>query len=179
MEHVSGYYIAGLLVGILVPLAALFLVIRVFKKKLFCNEYDERQKLAQGKAYKWSYFTLLGYLLLGGLFDLATGIRWCDLYTFVFMGVFLSLAVFIVLCLQMDAYVSFRQRPKQAVLVLLVIAAMNLIPGIINISTPGVLIADGMLTYHVVNPLLGLLLLISALSVWFRYRREQRENGQR
>ena len=121
----------------------------------------------------------MGYLLLGGLFDLATGIRWCDLYTFVFMGVFLSLAVFIVLCLQMDAYVSFRQRPKQAVLVLLVIAAMNLIPGIINISTPGVLIADGMLTYHVVNPVLGLLLLISALSVWFRYRREQRENGQR
>lgn len=178
METVNSTELFSLAVGIVFGLAVLILLALVFKRRMLRCDYDERQKLAQGKAYKCAFYTLLGYLFIGGLFDMLTGVRWCDLYTFIFIGVFCALTVFIVICIRMDAYVSFRENPKRTVWILLAIGAVNLICGVINILTPGALISNGMLTYRVVNLLLGLLLFASALAVWGRYRREVGGRGE-
>ncbi len=159
METRSVSFIPGIVIGVIFGIWGPFILSRAFcRRKLVKGEYDERQKLAQGKAYKCAFYTLLSYLTAAGIFDFVTGIRWCDLFTLAFIGLIRSTIVFLVICIKNNAYVSFRENPKRTIWVLLALGIMNLLIGIVFAGTPGRVITDGMLNYNIVNLLVGICL---------------------
>ena len=159
--NTSMEYRFGMVLGMAVALAlAVVIGLIIRKRRGGKHEYDERQKAAQGKAYKQAYYTLLIYLVLYGLFDLYTGIRWCDLYTGAFIGVCLSVLVFALVCIREDAYISFREKSRSVYLILGLIAAANLVSPLLGIGTPGYLVEDGMLTVRSVNLFIGVMMII-------------------
>lgn len=154
-------YRIGMILGIVTALLLAAIIGLVFRKRrIGKNEYDERQKAAQGKAYKWAFFTLLGYLALWGLFDLYTGVKWCDVYTGAFIGVCISVLVFALICIREDAYVSYKEKGKSVYLILGVIGLANLLIPLPNLGKAGYFVEDGMLTVHTVNLLIGAMMLI-------------------
>lgn len=160
----SSAYIWGFVFGI-VSAGLLIALIAIVVRKLTGGKkcrYDERQKLAQGRAYKAAYMVLLVYLMGAGIFSMATGIRWCDEFTFGMIGVLLSISVYACLCIWNDAYVNVNQSPKGMILMLGGIGVMNLGISIMNLSH-GSWIEDGILTFRCVNPLCAAVLLLIAL----------------
>ena len=175
MKH-SFSYMMGMLVGIVLSVALIFGLIYLLNKRLgFRREYDERQRLAQGKAYKAAFFTLLCYLAGYGIFDLLTGIRWCDSYTGAFVGVILSVTVFAIICIREDAYVSYKENPKISLVILSVIGAINLVPGLVGLGKPNYFLTDGMLNSHVINLLIGAMMIGLCLAMRVRVCRNRRE----
>lgn len=168
METVSQSYSFGFFFGLLLSVAICILVGLALRRRLGRQEYDERQRRAQGTAYKWAYYTLMGYLCIGGVFDLGTGLRWCDRFTFVFLGLLASLLVFSSICIVKDAYMPFSQNAVRTIWMLAAIGAVNLVIGIVNLLEPGLVIVDGVLTHRCVNLLCGILLLSIALTVWIK-----------
>lgn len=180
METHNGSYALGMLFGILVACLVIWAIGRVINRRYGKGrrEYDERQKLAQGKAYKWAFFVLLGYLILGSVFDLATGIRWCDRFTFAFIGTLLAVLVFAVLCIVDDAYMPFSENPRRVIWILGIIGGFNTILGAVNLFTPGAVIVNGVLTYRCVNLLSGLLVLGVTAAILFKAAAEKRARAE-
>lgn len=171
METRSESFSLGFIIGLLIVVVIL---VAISRRRLNRYAYDERQKLAQAKAYKWAFFVLLGYLLAGSLFDLVTGIRWCDLFTFSFLGVLLSVLIFAILCIATDAYMPFTENSKRTVWILCIIGGINTVIGAANFFVPGYVIENGILTYRCVNLLCGLLLLGIAAAVLLKAQAEKR-----
>ena len=176
MEH-SVAYILGVLAGVLFAIGVAVLIWVVYRKRRGKAEYDERQKLAQGKAYKASFYTLVIYCTVYGLFELLTGIRWCELYTGLFIGILLSVLVFAIICIREDAYISFRRKPAGVYGMMLALAAMNLVIGALHLNDPGYFINDGQLTAQVVNPLVGVMLIVVVAAMAIRDARRSRNDG--
>ena len=158
MNNVSLSYVAGLVCGIV------FVGLLCFTASKFLNKlggarcrYDERQLLCQGRAYKIAFYTLIGYLCAAAIFDLATGIKWCDQYTGMLIGIFLSVGVFAVVCIFTDAYVPLNNRPVRTLWILAVLGVMNI--GI-GLTSSGPIIENGILTHNCTNLFAGVLLLI-------------------
>lgn len=174
----SSEYLWGVLIGFLVSFGIVYLLITVLRKRRGGHgQYDERQTLVQGRAYKASLFTLLFYLLAVGLFDLFTGIRWCSLFVCVMIGICLSIGVYAMICIVNDAYISVREKPRFTLLLLTVVSVMNLVPGIANLLHPGYLLTGGILNEHITNLLVGVLLLALAIGLLLRILRSKREES--
>lgn len=104
--------IAALDIALLVALLVV-LLITLFMRSHDNRKYDfdERQKLARGKAYRNALFTLVGYLLITAIFDSMTGVQWSDYFTEVSIGMCLSVDVFTIQCIFSDACVSLKEKP--------------------------------------------------------------------
>lgn len=156
-------FVAGAVVGLI--LVALLVRLLLGRRRGTKREYDERQQLAIGKGYKYSYYTLLIYLAAYALFDMMTGIRWCSLYTGAFIGILLSISVFGVICIREDAYLPLRESPKRYILMFAILGGLNLIIGVVHYIEEGTFVEDGLLGVSVVNPLVGVLLLLMAAAL--------------
>lgn len=134
-------------------------------------QFDERQIVARGKAYRYAFFTVLIYLLAWGLFELAAGIRLWDTYTGCFLGVFLSVTVFAVVAILNDAYFAVNEKPATYLGLSALIAILNLGTGVWNLyDGDEPIIENGVLTYHSVNLLVGgmflIILIVAAIRIW-------------
>lgn len=177
MQERSPAYVWGMIAGFAVAFLIVVACKRLFVKKNEKREYDERQKLAIAKGYKYGYFTLTGYGLLAGLFDLMTGVVWCSLYTNALIGILVSVGVFGVICICNDAYLPLRQLPKRYILMFVVLGGINLAIGVMQLVHVGTFVQDGMLTSNIVNPLTGVLLLVLAAALGMKTLRESRAQG--
>lgn len=173
MEH-SIAYTLGMLVGILAAIGLAVLIWAVYRRRFGKAEYDERQKLAQGQAYKAAFYTLIIYGTVYGLFDMLTGLRWCELYTGLFIGILLSVLVFAIICIRQDAYISFRRKPAASYALLLGLAAVNITIGVLHLNEPGYFIDGGLLTAQVINPLVGVMLVLVTAAMAVRDARRRR-----
>ncbi len=154
-------YVVGFFTGLLSVLLIAFLVYWAIKKKTGKNtwEYDERQELARGKGFKAAYFVLLGYLIAYGLFDVGTGIVWCDTFTGIMIGICLSILVFAIICIWKDAYISFRQKPKFYILLFSLLSLLNIGIGLLRGRMEG-FVQNGILTMQITNLIVGCILLV-------------------
>lgn len=171
--HQSLSYVLGVIVGILfvVLFYTLFAIAAKRRGKCANVQFDERQVVARGKAYRYAFFTVLFYLLAWGLFELATGARLWDTYTGCFLGVFLSITVFAVVAILNDAYFAVNERPATYLGIFALVTVLNLGTGIWNLGTgESPVIENGMLTYHSINLLVGgmffIILIVAAIRVW-------------
>ena len=97
-------YTIGFLIGFCVVILIFLIIAIVLKcKNNHATEYDERQLIARHTAYKYSFFTLVFYCILCGMLDIAD-IKWAETVIQMFLGMFLSVTVFVVICIFKDAY---------------------------------------------------------------------------
>lgn len=100
-------YAVGLLVGI-----AVVAVWAAVSRKKVKNQYDERQLLARGRAYRAAFYTMLLYLMADGSFQYVTGRVWCGHYAGCMLAVALGGGVFATCCIAGDAYFTLYEHPK-------------------------------------------------------------------
>lgn len=167
-------YHVGMACGILVgALVGLLLVRLMFKYKLLDKTFDERQELARGKAFKCAFFTLLVSLYVYAIVDDCVG-RWCDTLVGVTICMAVSLLVFAVICINKDAYLSLRERPRQVMVLFALLGIFNLGLGGIYLSQ-GELIEEGILTLRAVNPIVGAMSLVILVVYMINFALREKE----
>ena len=147
-------------VTVLVALAAgiVACVISIRSRKLAggkAKQYDERQKLAQGKAYTAAYWTLFAYIIINA-FVVSNVYEWAKMPITTFMGIILSIAVFAVYCIATDAYFGARENVKG----ILICMAILIVTNVAALFTNGPLVVDGMLGLCSINLAAVVLLLV-------------------
>ena len=87
-------------------IVAVFLLIMIARiKKVRKAQYDERQLLARNAAFRYSFFFLLFYCFVCAVLQICKVI-WAELAIQMFLGIILSLSLFVALCIIKDAYFS-------------------------------------------------------------------------
>ena len=109
--------VAGLVVG------------KLAGKKLGKAEFDERQQLARGKAYKAGFYTLLVGLLAVYLIPIFTEWQPKDTALLPFAVICIGVTVFACVAVANDAYLGIRQNPRTMLLVMGVVVVCNLLAG--------------------------------------------------
>ena len=106
--HKGDFYMSEYTIGFLIGFSVVILIFLIIAIVLKCKnnhatEYDERQLISRNTAYKYSFFTLVFYCILCGMLDIAD-IKWAETVIQMFLGMFLSVTVFVVICIFKDAY---------------------------------------------------------------------------
>lgn len=108
-------------------------------------KFDERQIAAQGMAYKWAFFSMLGYYLLYMIVCGAGEIVWCDDILGMWLGVVIGVTVLCVICIFRDAYFRPDQSQKGAIICINLIGISQGMLGILHLSD-GTVVENGVLT---------------------------------
>ena len=146
----------GFIFGLLIVAAICFIM--GYRKKEFghdSNEYDERQNIVRGQAFKLAYITAIGLAVAGGILDAIFDLRWIGLFTFAMTILWFSMCVFTTYAILHDAYFTLRKRRKPMTLIFLILGAVNAALAIDGIVHDGWL-ADGSPSKHCTNLLIGL-----------------------
>ena len=115
------------------------------------GKFDERQKLARGRAFRAGFIAVLCYEALYGFADLM-GLRWCVNFTGILIGLFLGLAAFAVAAIVQDAYLALNERMNNWLILCGVVVLVNS-SCVLNQAVHGELVRDGMLTENWLNGL--------------------------
>lgn len=165
----SNAYMAGLLFGVLVAVVVFIIIALAKGKKTAGADYDERQELVRGKAYKIALFTLMLYLAAD------TGLSifwrpWAQPGVDTVLGIFFSVGVFMAICIRNDAFVGLREKVKQSILIACIVLAAQLV----NIFTShDPLVAGGMLTTRVISVACATLFAVELVLLLVHMNREK------
>ncbi len=168
-------YVAGVLVGI--GSAAVVIAVMAAVRKTQGQpkaEYDERQLAARGIAYRWAYMTLIFSLLANTCVETIWG-PWAKPGVAVWMMIFLSVGVFVVVCVRRDAYFAVAQDPKASLWLFGAVVVLQ-IPNIIITLRSGGFVEDGLLTWDVLSPASGALFLVLTVCAIVRLRRQREDD---
>lgn len=120
----------GALAGILVGLVIVYVACRWIRQGRGKAQYDERQELIRGKAYKCAFYVTL----LGISIALCTG-DYIGKYVNISVVLFVVLCVGVLMyagyCIFHDAYFALNSRPGRYAFFSVVVAAVNLVGGIV------------------------------------------------
>ncbi len=139
-------------------------------------EYDERQKLVNGKAYEYGFYTML---VLSVIYVLAWFMGIAD--EFLSPGVAVMLITLIVAAVVgiynviNDGYIAVNAYEERVIATLSAILAVNILATIGGIRT-GSLIKDGKLGISSVNAFCGLLMLALIVAIVIRKARNKKED---
>jgi cytochrome bd-type quinol oxidase subunit 2 len=160
-------YTLGFFAGIASVAVVGSIIAIIYKKKYGRkkNEYDERQKALRGKAYKAAYFTLLAYLVISGLVTKGFGIHWAEGMVEAFLGIFLSVAVFVIICIKNDAYFSLSDRPTTYLALFSIIGFFNIGISTIEFVNHESFVTNGMLNEKTINLFCGIMFIILAITM--------------
>lgn len=174
MEGKSVSYILGFCVGILVAVV----VLTVLRKRRGCasNEYDERQKMVRGKAYGAAFFTLMCYLPVNAAVNICWR-PWTVSGIDSLIGLFLSVAVFIVCAIRGDAYFSLQEKPRTFKMLCLVVIACQ-IPNIVMtaVQDDDSFLTDGLLNSNCLSVACVIVFIVALVALLLHNR--VREDGE-
>lgn len=174
MAYTLGFFAGIVSVAIITGLISIIYKKKYGKKK---NEYDERQEALRGKAYKTAYFALMCYLIVNGLITKGLEIRWAETLTESLLGIFLSVMVFVIICIKNDAYISLSEKPATYMSLFSVIGFVNIVIGILYYIRHNTFMTDGILNEYAINLFSGVMFLIlaSAIAVKMFHERQSRK----
>jgi len=168
-------YLVGMLVGVAVGLilvALCFKYVRIRKGSNF--EYDERQQLARGNGFKYAYVTGIVYNGVLCLFT-ATGIPVpVEQSVLIMMGILLTVLVYVVYCIQHDAYVSLNENANRLMIVFIILGGINTFIGVMHV-VHGTMFDNGIFTFRGINLLCGIFLLVVAVVLFAHTKLQSRE----
>ena len=118
------------------------------RKKTY--DHDERQLMAQGRAYMWGFLTVAGYTLLYPFVTLAAGRELMETSVALFLGILLGLTVFTVYCIWKDAYIGVHARSAGTLVSVALVSFSQGLYGFMNASY-GNLVVDGKLSLPAVS----------------------------
>ena len=165
----SNEYMAGFAVAVILGFVVVLILAIVKRKQGVKDEYDERQELVRGKAYKWALFTLMIYLCV----DMMVGFiwrAWAMPGVSSALGVFLAVGVFVAVCIRNDALLALRQNPKKVILLALAVIVCQL-PSLLFNDDP--LVESGLLTHKAISMGCIALFAFEAVMLLLRMRREK------
>ncbi len=177
MGDVKWSYVAGFVVGILLVVLIKFLFDRRKTEQKKGCDYDERQRLARGEAFKYGFFTLLAWVVFTSVICEDGMPQWCSLLVLNMTGVGLALLVFGCYCIAKDAYMSLREKPLSMYIVTGVAGFSNLGVALHHFGEQGGLFEDGKLGLSMVNLILGIVFIV-LLAVFFAKMRQNQEETE-
>lgn len=171
----NGTILVGVGLGVLAGLIFVAVILVMTKKdgSIKCK-YDERQDCVRGKGFKFSFFTLMIYDAAYGLMGVAAEKPIMDEFTAMMLGICIAVAVYAIYCIWNEAYFSLNESPKRVLLAFAVIAAVNLLLGITNLSH-GELVTNGMLNFKSTNLMCGILFFAIFLTLLLKKRKNNME----
>ena len=124
----------GILVGIIIVVIGLKLTNKNHKVK---TEYDERQLLVRGNAYRYAFYTVViweAVLMVLAIGDLPLPVPDIALH---FAGIIAGVLVLSTVCIWKDAYWGLNNNRRRYGVILLIAGLFNAIPVIGNLSGRG------------------------------------------
>lgn len=108
---VNYWMLFGVVCGVVLSFALIILIRRLIRGKWqLKTKYDERQKIAQGKAYRNGFWTLFGYVCLLLLLEVCDFVPSANstvlLKAVLLIGMILGVIVYAVSCIILDAYIG-------------------------------------------------------------------------
>lgn len=168
-------YKIGLAAGAALAAIAI-VVIMLMKKSKKVSHFDERQKLARGRAYKAGYFTLITYMFLYGITD-AVGLIWCDTLTGLCIGLIMGVAAFSIAAIHDDAFLALDENIRSWSMLSVIITVINLAVAVINSIRGRAIAAEG-LTFYSINYFVAGLFVLIFISLMIRNSRTSREEDE-
>ena len=156
---------AGMAVGILFGLVLAILLVRMANSnKKFKTEYDERQLLARGNAYRYAFYTVVIYE--AALAVLAVGEIPLPIsgYLLHFAGILLGCLVLSGYSIWKDAWWGINNNRKRYAIVFIVCALLNIIP-VIGALKNGSMVQEGQLTSPFLNVMVCFMLLVVGIEL--------------
>lgn len=170
MEKSKEYYL-GVICGVLVVFLLVLILRLITKNKCPKAKYDERQMAARGFAYRTGFYTLIACISVYALVD-SFGIRWCtNAFVGLFFAILISMGAFVITAIRQDAYLGFNQSKRNTFRIFTVLAAVNLLSGILNTVSDGGLLHDGLLGISSVS--FGIVILYAVIFLVSRTHEKQ------
>ncbi|MGN0518476.1 MAG: hypothetical protein ACI4II_07105 [Acutalibacteraceae bacterium] len=141
-------YVLGLIAGVVFVLIFVLITYITNKERGEC-QFDERQILARGKAFKAGLFTMIGYFMVYAFIDLFE-IQWCQSFVGIMLGIFLGITVFAVVATHKDAYIAMNEKLSRLIVLGIFVIVSNLIVAVDNFND-GKIIVNGVLTNDSLN----------------------------
>ena len=123
----------ALLIGLFTGILVSIVLIRMMRKdRALKAEYDERQELIRGKAYKGAFFvSLIGNAIIICLADVFS--KYISITLLLFSVMLLSVLVYAVYCIMKDAYFGLNDSPLRFIVICAVIGIFNFVIGAVTI----------------------------------------------
>jgi hypothetical protein len=158
-------FVVGMLLCIIITLVVCFVLLSILNTDRRAKTvYYERQQMVRGKGYKYSFYTIIGLLVLLITFDVGDiqlPIKHSVLY---FCVIVVGIMVHTTYCIFNDGYFGLNNPPKLYYISFIVIGLMNVLIGILNGLKTG-FTDDGMLDTPVINFLCGMMFVVLGISI--------------
>jgi len=170
-------YTLGVVCGILVVvLIAIICKLIWGKKQKAEEEFDERQLLERGNAYKLgftAYMIEFAIYILLSLADFGFEIP-AEPTVLAVTALFIPLTIFCVYAVRHDAFMGYNVTSKKYYIVYILAFVANLIPSIISLIE-GNMIEDGKLTFHTTNLLVAIMFGGILLALFVKNKEDKEE----
>lgn len=160
------------LLGFVVCFAVVLIVVRVVRKNKVSN-YDERQLLVRGNAYRNAFVSMVMYGLLYSVYIIMSEKELMQDGVSMYIGVLVGVTVFTVYCIWNDAYLRLSQNPKKYFILGIVVVMLNAIGGFEKLRE-GKVIKDGILTFNCLQISLAIAWLIIEIALIIKLVFEKR-----
>lgn len=103
---------------VLLVFTAAFAIVSIaayFSKK-HSNEYDERQTVSRGIAYRYSFWVIIAYFTAAA-FASRMGFPFLISVPGIYIGIFIALTVFAEVCVFKDAYFTLNEKPLTYIII--------------------------------------------------------------
>lgn len=172
-------YKFGFIIGALVGAAVWCVLILVFLKLTrtdgtLKNKFDERQRIVQGKAYKYGFFILMVYNLVLGIFDSCLDIRYADMGTEMVLGVIISVTVVAVYSIWNDGYFSLNENIVRVLVGFGFFLLINLGLGFYNLRF-GSIVKNGILTFYCLSFFTSLMIFVIMIIAGVKYISDKKD----
>lgn len=152
------------------------LLIRVLRglknQNKVAKQYDERQLLIQGKAYKYAFFTLLTYFIGIGVLNVVVERDFATTYVYSCIGLCLGLLVYVTYSLFKDAYIGLEESANLSIGIAFLVGICNAGPSLFNLDK---MITDGILQNTVAQLVLGLTFIYVGIILIVKKQMDRRE----
>lgn len=126
------------------------------------NNFDERQLVARGDAFKCGFIAALSYIGVSEILTMLIG-EWIETSTNLAFGIAIPALAFGLTCVLKNAYIGLKQNQKSVFIINFTLSILNIFTGLLNTSDNGWnFIVDGLLTIDV-RLIIGFILFVLTL----------------
>lgn len=167
----SGGMLSGIIFGLIISVIVFKFANTNRKAK---TDYDERQKVIRGNAYRVSFYSLIAYEVIMMLLSLAeVKLPWAPYMTHA-AAILLSCTVLACYCILKDVYWGLNNNRRRYFTIFAVLAVINVLP-VIMAAVNGELIENGKFSSVLMNLLAALMILAMGICFLIRNRMDSGE----
>lgn len=161
-------YSFGVLIGFFIGLLiAVVLIFFCNRNKKFKTEYDERQKLIRGEAYKYGFTFLIIYMVFIMFFDIANVSPPLDMLSLMVSGILIGVTIVACYSIWNGAYWGLNNNVKRYMCVFIAGFILNGAIALISIIR-GTMFSDGVANGSFVNFLVTIMFAIISIVMFVR-----------